>query len=224
LSCIAIAHYTAQLLLGSYQKIMIDSAFFSYQIFCFFFLFLWIIPYFERQLTYQTFAFFLPKLSRTFFYYQTIFGFIYILCVACIIFYSANLVGLWYLTGQWFFHLIWGFLSIACENVILLSAALFFSLILSQALSCFATVSFYVLCYTNHDWYALQQKKDGIERLIGTFFYYCLPDLALFDIKSQVLYELPIELNKVALSIAYAFCFSALFLVSGQLCFSKKSL
>lgn len=224
LSCIAIAHYTAQLLLGSYQKIMIDSAFFSYQLFCFFFLFLWAIPYFEKQRQYQTYAFFLPKISRATFYYQTILGFICILCTTCILFYSANLIGLWYLTGQWFFHLIWGFLSVACENFILLSAAFFFSLILSQAFSYFATFSFYVLCYTNHDWYALLQKKDGIERLIGTLFYYCLPDLALLDIKSQVLYEMPVELNKVAFSIAYAFCFSALFLVSGQRCFLKKSL
>ena len=196
-----LGHY----LIGSYEKILLDCAFFSFQLFILLLNAFFAIPFFEKQKRYQMHAFFLKKgLTTSHFFYGVSLGFFCLLCSFCIVFYSLSIVILKYLIGQWFFHLLLGFLALAQEGVVLISIAIFFSLLLPKTLCYGATFAVYALCYTNYS-------------------YYLLPDLSLVDIKSNVMYELPLNYVGFSFNIAYIFTFSMLFLLGGHYIFQKNT-
>ncbi len=219
-------HSLGTLLIGSYLKILLDCALFSFQIFTFLVITFYSIPYFQRQAECQTYAFFLTKpLSRTQFFLGSVFGFFMLLFSFCLFFYVTSVLALYYLTSQWFLQLFPAFLSIAAEGSVLISIAVFFSLLLSHPLSYLATFATYAICYTNAQWYQMIQKDtEGPCYFLGTLVYYLLPDLSIVDIKSSILYQLPINWPLFVLTLLYSFCFCALFLFGGQQLFIKKYL
>ena len=226
LACFFGGHYMGNLLIGSYLKILLDCALFSFQLFTFLVITFYSIPYFQQQAECQTYAFFLTKpLSRTQFFLGSLLGFFILLLSFCLLFYAASVLTLYYLTGKWFLQLYPAYLSIAAEGSVLISIAVFFSLLLSHPLSYLATFATYTICYTNAQWYQMIQKKsEGLCYFFGTLVYYLLPDLSIVDIKSSILYQLPINWPLFVTTLLYSFCFCALFLFGGQQLFIKKYL
>ncbi|MGE0206944.1 MAG: hypothetical protein AB7R69_03795 [Candidatus Babeliales bacterium] len=222
LGCVSVGNTAALSALGSYEKVLVDVLFFALQIFCFCLIFLYAIPYFEKQKLYQSYDFFLCTTSRSSFFWQTVTGFFSALGSAVVVFYGVSVVVLYYLTDQWFWHILPGFIGIGLECMVLLAAAFFFSLLLSVNMAYLATFSFYAIAYTNHTWYELLAHKEGIFYVFGTALYYCFPDLALIDIKNAVVHQLPLAMAQLLYGSLYAFCYALLLLQAAHTLFIKK--
>ncbi|MGA1824348.1 MAG: ABC transporter permease, partial [bacterium] len=89
------------------------------------------------------------------------------------------------------------FLAIALifmELMIITSIAIMFSTFSTPTLSAIFTLSVYVIGHLSHDLIQLKQKVgSAIVRSFITLFYYLLPNLDNFNIRSQVVHQLPLK-------------------------------
>jgi len=215
----------ACMLIGSFTKIMLDGALFSYQLFSFLFVILFGMSYLERQEKSQMYSFFLTKpLSRAQFFWGTFLGLLVTLLITALLFYLANVISLYYLTSEWFWQLLAGYIAIAAENLILLSVGLFFSVLLSNPLTYLATFAVFATCYLNTHWYAMAQQQSGLFYGFAVTVYYLFPDLSILDIKNDVMHRLTIDWHLFAATLVYCLCFSSLLLFGTQKLFEKRFL
>lgn len=81
------------------------------------------------------------------------------------------------------------------------------------------------MCYTSHEWVTiLQQQGTPWLSMIATAAYYLVPDLSLLDIKTTVVYQLPLDLFAVLTSSLYVITFSSIFVYGAIVVFQKKVL
>ncbi|MEX0939894.1 MAG: hypothetical protein WDZ41_00875 [Candidatus Babeliales bacterium] len=197
-----VAHVIGQSLIGSYHKIYLDSALFAYQLFSFSFIILFAIPFLKRQQNYNTFAFFLTKnISRATFIISSVLGFFIIFIMSAIIFYGSSVLLGFYLTNQWFLYLLPAYILIALEGIFISIFGFLYSLLFSSTLAYFATSATYIVCYSIQTWY-LAISKTSLS-MFGSMLYYFLPDLQLLDIKSIIIYQLPIPILPLFFGILY---------------------
>jgi hypothetical protein len=225
IGCVAIAQAAGQFLIGSYNKILIDATLFSFQIAYWLLILFYVIPFLERQQTYQLYAYFLTKpISRSMFFGGVVGGFFCVLSIVCFVCISFSLIALRYLIGSWLFYIIPAFLTMMMEALILIHISLFFSLCMSNAFAAISTLSFYVIGYTYHEWLSYVSKISGIMALFERFFYYCFPDFRLLDIKNSIMYEVAFDMYQYCFILLYSLMISMIFFLFGQKLFKNKYL
>jgi Cu-processing system permease protein len=113
---------------------------------------------------------------------------------------------------------------IACELALVTAFALFFSTFSSSALlSAALTFGFFVAGQFGADLKNLEQAVNSPALVaVGRALYYALPNFAAFDIKSRVVYGLPLGDGYLTLTLAYAAANIGALLVASVLIFSRR--
>ena len=109
------------------------------------------------------------------------------------------------------------------ELLMVTAIALFFSTFSSPFLSAALTFGLWVIGHFNAD---LRNFEAVVESRTAAYvargLYYLLPNFAAFDIKTQVVYALPVPGSYVATTAAYALCYIALLLAGAVVIFSRR--
>jgi ABC-type transport system involved in multi-copper enzyme maturation permease subunit len=114
-------------------------------------------------------------------------------------------------------------LLIFVELMLVTALALFFSTFSSPMLSAALTFGLYIAGHFSGDLRNFQQAVDS--PLAGRFargLYWVLPNLAQFDVKSDVVHGVPVSIAYMALTMAYAAVYIAMLLAIAGLVFSRR--
>jgi ABC-type transport system involved in multi-copper enzyme maturation permease subunit len=109
------------------------------------------------------------------------------------------------------------------ELMLVTAVALFFSTFSTPMLSAAFTFGLYIVGHFSGDLRNFQQVVDspGAARL-ARGLYWVLPNLAQFDVKSDVVHGVPVPLGYIAIAIAYAAVYIAVLLAIAMLVFSRR--
>ena len=109
------------------------------------------------------------------------------------------------------------------ELLLVTAIALFFSTFSSPFLSAALTFGLWVIGHFNAD---LRNFEAVVESRPAAYLarglYYVLPNFAAFDIKTQVVYALPVPWSYVVATAAYALVYIALLLAAAVVIFSRR--
>jgi ABC-type transport system involved in multi-copper enzyme maturation permease subunit len=113
-------------------------------------------------------------------------------------------------------------LLIFIELMIVTGIAIFFSTFTTTTLAAIFTLFVYVIGHLIGTVKELGAKLDPVTKGILNGIYYLLPNLEKFNIKGEVVHNLPISLNYVLYSMLYGFFYIFLLLLSASLIFEKR--
>lgn len=112
---------------------------------------------------------------------------------------------------------------ILVQLMVVTAVALFFSTFSTPILSAALTFGVYVAGYFSADLRNFNQVVDSrLAQAVARGLYYVLPNLAPFDVASQVVHGLPVTTGYMAVTIAYGFVYIAILLVAGATIFSRR--
>jgi ABC-type transport system involved in multi-copper enzyme maturation permease subunit len=112
---------------------------------------------------------------------------------------------------------------IFAELMLVTAMALFFSTFSSPMLSAALTFGLYVVGHFSADLRNFQQVVDSpAAAAFARGLYWVLPNLAQFDVKSQVVHGLPVPIGYIAMASAYAAVYIGMLLAISGLVFSRR--
>lgn len=120
---------------------------------------------------------------------------------------------------------LYAILLLFVEMMVIVSAAIFFSSFTTPTLSAIFTLSFYVAGHLN-DLVNIgaEQQANLIWKSVLKLLYYLIPNLEHFNVRSQIIYNLPIPPGFVQGAVCYGLLYSALLLLLSIALFSRKDL
>jgi ABC-type transport system involved in multi-copper enzyme maturation permease subunit len=114
-------------------------------------------------------------------------------------------------------------LLIVVELLLVTAIALFFSTFSSPFLSAALTFGLWVIGHFNADLRNFEAVVDSrAAAWLARGLYYLLPNFAAFDVKTQVVYALPVPASYVATSAIYGATYIALLLTGAVIIFSRR--
>jgi ABC-type transport system involved in multi-copper enzyme maturation permease subunit len=114
-------------------------------------------------------------------------------------------------------------LLILIELMVVTAIALFFSTFSSPILSAAFTFGLFVAGHFSTDLRNFDQVVDSpAATRLARGLYWVLPNLAQFDVKSQVVHAQPIPFGYIAVTAAYAALYIAILLTAATLVFSRR--
>ena len=109
------------------------------------------------------------------------------------------------------------------QLTLITALALFFSTFSSAILSAVLTFSLYVVGHFNADLKNFEAVVDSrAAAYLARGFYYVLPNLVPFDVKSQVVHAQPITAEYIALTTGYAVLYITVLLLSSMFIFARR--
>jgi ABC-type transport system involved in multi-copper enzyme maturation permease subunit len=109
------------------------------------------------------------------------------------------------------------------ELAIVTAIALFFSTFSTPMLSAAFTIGLFVVGRFSAD---LRNVNDVVESpaagMLARTLYWILPNLASFDVRTEVVHGLPVTAGYIALTVGYALLYIAAVLVAATLVFSRR--
>jgi ABC-type transport system involved in multi-copper enzyme maturation permease subunit len=112
---------------------------------------------------------------------------------------------------------------ILVELMVITAIALFFSTFSTPILSAAFTFGFFIVGHFSTDLRNFQQVVDSpAAARLARGLYWILPNLAQFDVKTQVVHAQPVPLGYIAVTSAYAALYIAVLLVAAVVIFSRR--
>jgi ABC-type transport system involved in multi-copper enzyme maturation permease subunit len=112
---------------------------------------------------------------------------------------------------------------ILVELMVITAIALFFSTFSTPILSAAFTFGFFIVGHFSTDLRNFQQVVDSpAAARLARGLYWILPNLAQFDVKTQVVHAQPVPLGYIAFTSAYAALYIAVLLVAAVVIFSRR--
>jgi ABC-type transport system involved in multi-copper enzyme maturation permease subunit len=112
---------------------------------------------------------------------------------------------------------------ILVELMLITAIAIFFSTFSTPILSAAFTFGFFVVGHFSADLRNFEQVVDSpAAARLARGLYWVLPNLAQFDIKSQVIHAQPVPFGYLALTIGYAALYVSMLLVIAVLVFARR--
>jgi ABC-type transport system involved in multi-copper enzyme maturation permease subunit len=112
---------------------------------------------------------------------------------------------------------------ILVQLMIVTATALFFSTFSTPILSAGLTFGVYVAGFFSQDLRNFDQVVNSrVVQMLARGLYYVLPNLASFDITTQVVHGLPVGWRYMAVTTAYGLVYVAILLVLGATIFSRR--
>lgn len=111
------------------------------------------------------------------------------------------------------------------ELMLVTAIALFFSTFSSPILSAALTFGLYIVGHFNADLRNFEKVVDSrAAAWLARVLYHVLPDLAAFDVKTQVVHGLPVHVGYLATTAAYGAAYITALLLAGTFIFSRRDL
>jgi ABC-type transport system involved in multi-copper enzyme maturation permease subunit len=110
----------------------------------------------------------------------------------------------------------------AVAQLIVLSAAMFFSTFTTPTLSGIFTLALYVIGELTPDLKTLSEKLSGVSRGLLSGSYYLLPNLALFNVKGEAVHGVPITAGYMLTAIGYGVSYAAVVLLLSCFVFQRR--
>lgn len=134
-------------------------------------------------------------------------------------------VALTYIGGDAGLPLLFAIVLIWAEMGVIVAVALLFSTVTNTTLSAMFTLGFYIAGHLN-DLIGIQAVKEEAPALVGImkFMYYAIPNLEHFNVRSRVVYELPIPTSYLIGVLGYGVLYMLFFLMLSSLLFARKDL
>jgi ABC-type transport system involved in multi-copper enzyme maturation permease subunit len=121
--------------------------------------------------------------------------------------------------------ILYAVLLLAVEMALIVAASVFFSTFTSPTLAAIFTVGFYVAGHLNDMMgVGIQLTKSPVWRLLLETLNRVLPNLEYLNIRSRVVYDLPIPDLFVVQAAAYGILYTLLLLLLAMVVFSRKDL
>jgi ABC-type transport system involved in multi-copper enzyme maturation permease subunit len=112
---------------------------------------------------------------------------------------------------------------IFAELMLVTALALFFSTFSSPLLATLLTIGLWVAGHFNADLRNFGQVVDSAAAaMVARAAYYLLPNLAPFDVKSEVVYGMPVAASHIAWTLAYAALYIAALLTASIAIFRRR--
>ena len=109
------------------------------------------------------------------------------------------------------------------QLAIVTAIAVFFSSFSSPILSASFTLGLYVAGHFSSDLRNFDQVIDSkVAQTIARGFYWLLPNLAAFDVKSQVVHAMPVPVGYLVLTLLYGVAYVATLLTMAVMIFSRR--
>lgn len=109
------------------------------------------------------------------------------------------------------------------ELMLVTAIAVFFSTFSTPILSAALTAGFYVAGQFSADLRDLSLITDSaVVRHVGKALYYVLPNMALFDVKAQVVHAQPVSAGYVALALGYGLVYITALVIAAMFVFSRR--
>jgi ABC-type transport system involved in multi-copper enzyme maturation permease subunit len=109
------------------------------------------------------------------------------------------------------------------ELLLVTAIALFFSTFSSPFLSAALTIGLWVIGHFNEDLRNFESVVDSRAAVyLARGLYYVLPNFAVFDIKAQVVQDLPVPLSYIVATALYGTVYIALLLTAAVVVFSRR--
>ncbi len=120
---------------------------------------------------------------------------------------------------------IYATLLIAVEMALIVAASIFFSTFTTPTLAAIFTIGFYIAGHLNDLMnIGSEQQQNPVWRFILVSLNRLLPNLEHFNIRTRVVYDLPIPDMFVVQAIVYGLLYTALLLLLSVIVFSRKDL
>jgi len=151
------------------------------------------------------------------------FGLLFTLAVNIVLMtFGLYLVQFW---GEWAFQIdllkaIW---LIFVELSVVTAFALFFSTFTTSSLAAIFSLSLYVIGHLTDDLREFSTRLgDKLTESLGSFLYYVLPNLEIFNIKSKVVHGLDIPISYIGLSTLYGLLYITVVLLLASAIFQQR--
>jgi hypothetical protein len=109
------------------------------------------------------------------------------------------------------------------ELLVVTAIALFFSTFSSPFLSAALTFGLWVIGHFNADLRNFEAAVDSpVAAYLARGLYYVLPNFAAFDIKTQVVYALPVPVSYLVTTAAYGVVYVAMLLTGAVAIFARR--
>jgi Cu-processing system permease protein len=110
------------------------------------------------------------------------------------------------------------------EMAVLIAAALLFSTITTPMLAAFFTLAFFIAGHSNDLLSGALFKAGPLYQGALKCIYFILPNLEHFDIRTQVVYGLPIPAHWTSLAALYGLLYAAGLLILSSIIFARRDL
>jgi ABC-type transport system involved in multi-copper enzyme maturation permease subunit len=111
------------------------------------------------------------------------------------------------------------------QLALLTAVALLFSTFTTTTLAAIFTLSIYVIGHISKDLVALGEKLPAKSTaILLKAIYYTLPNLSNFDIKGQIVHNVPIPADYFLMTFLYAICYIALLIGMAAFIFQQRDL
>lgn len=116
-----------------------------------------------------------------------------------------------------------GLLGIFLEVAVLSAFALLCSTFTNSFASGFMTAAVFIAGHLSAEMHYYARKNDTLVwKMVGNGLYYGLPNLERFNFKYHVTYDLMVPTETLALTLGYAFAYTAAFLTLAVVVFSRR--
>lgn len=126
-------------------------------------------------------------------------------------------------TGGFDVNILFYFILLYCELLIISAVSILFSSFSTPILSSIFTISIYLIghvSWTFNEFKHLLTK--GFEKTAAYFFYYIIPNLEKLNIKNSIVLDTQFSGDIMFTSILYAVCYISAILILATLIFNKK--
>lgn len=123
------------------------------------------------------------------------------------------------------FNLILGAFFTLLEMLLLCAFAILFSTITKPILGSVLTLAAFFLGHlTSGLLLLIDRMKDSVSQFVIPALYYTLPNLEIFNFKTEIVHNLAVPMDAALLAVVYSLIYSTLVLILAWFVFSKKDI
>lgn len=151
------------------------------------------------------------------------FGLILTLVVEVAVMTVGYMLIIWIYAGYFDFVLLKAILLIFFQLMVITAVAIMFSTFSTPALSGLFTLGVYVIGHLSGDLKVFGGGSEiAVVRHVSNFLYYLLPNLSNFNIKGEVVYNIPVSWKFILFSITYGILYIFILLLISTVIFNRR--
>ncbi|MBI4975245.1 hypothetical protein HZC20_01075 [Candidatus Peregrinibacteria bacterium] len=153
----------------------------------------------------------------------SIFGLLIAIFVGVAVMTVGYMLIIWIYAGYFDFVLLKAILLIFFQLMVITAVAIMFSTFSTPALSGLFTLGVYVIGHLSGDLKVFGGGSEiAVVRHVSNFLYYLLPNLSNFNIKGEVVYNIPVSWKFILFSITYGILYIFILLLISTVIFNRR--